>query len=269
VTDNCIPFLNVRLIKNNQDIDTTVYRKPTNNDIYLHWNSFTPKSWRIGTLKTLLLRAYKICSNSKYRQEELEHISKVFHEINGYPKRLIKDLIKKAEDGIFSEQIDQDKRATTSILNLPYKGIQGEKLIKSMLTTAKQISENIEIKTVYTGTKLETQFNVKDRTDFKHQHNIVYKANCPDQTCEAMYVGETARRIDSRIDEHAGKDNKSHIYKHSSDSGHPKFSSKDFKILATKPNLSCPKRKIAEALYIKRLKPNLNIQACSVPLKLF
>ena len=44
-SNNTLPFLDVLAIRKNKSIETTVYRKPTNNDIYLNWNSFSPKSW--------------------------------------------------------------------------------------------------------------------------------------------------------------------------------------------------------------------------------
>ena len=37
--DNKLPFLDFLLIKNTNKIDTTVYRKPTNTDVYLNWNT--------------------------------------------------------------------------------------------------------------------------------------------------------------------------------------------------------------------------------------
>ena len=44
--DNLLPFLDVLVIRKNNSIETTVYRQPTNKDIYLNWNSFSPKSWK-------------------------------------------------------------------------------------------------------------------------------------------------------------------------------------------------------------------------------
>ena len=37
-----VPFLDVLLITNANDINTTVYRKPTNTVIYLNWNLHAP-----------------------------------------------------------------------------------------------------------------------------------------------------------------------------------------------------------------------------------
>ena len=59
--NNMLPFLDVLLIRKNNSIDTTVYRNPTNSHVYLKWNSFSPKSWKRGTLKTIIKRAYIIC----------------------------------------------------------------------------------------------------------------------------------------------------------------------------------------------------------------
>ena len=39
----------------------------------------------MGTLQTLVRRAYDICSTNKNLQNELSHINKVFHEQNQYP----------------------------------------------------------------------------------------------------------------------------------------------------------------------------------------
>ena len=62
---NKIPFLDVLLIKNANSIDTAVYRKPTNTDIYLNWNSHTTTAWKRGTLTTTLSCAYIICSSER------------------------------------------------------------------------------------------------------------------------------------------------------------------------------------------------------------
>ena len=45
----------------------------------------------------------------------------------------------------------------------------------------------------YTGRKLNSCFNIKDPTKFKHQHDIVCLSNCPDPNCNGNYIGETAR----------------------------------------------------------------------------
>ena len=65
-----LPFLDLLLCRNGRELTTTVYRKKTNNDIYLNWNAFAPVSWKQQT----------------YLKEELNHVEKVFIEKNNYPK---------------------------------------------------------------------------------------------------------------------------------------------------------------------------------------
>ena len=78
--DSKISFLDVLVIRDsNNNINMTVYRKSTNNDIYLNWESFAPDKWKWGTLKTLTKRAY-VCSNQKLPQH-LNYIEKYFVSI--------------------------------------------------------------------------------------------------------------------------------------------------------------------------------------------
>ena len=79
-------------------IYTTVYWKATNNYVYLNWNAFVPISWKRGTLKTLIERAYLICSTDELRNRELEHIEKVFYENNSYPKYVIKQVLQQISE---------------------------------------------------------------------------------------------------------------------------------------------------------------------------
>ena len=83
--NNTLPFLDVLFIRNSEHIHTTVYRKETNNDLYLYWDVFAPISWKCGPIRTLVIRAYIIYSDNNYLQQELKHLKHVFHIQNGYP----------------------------------------------------------------------------------------------------------------------------------------------------------------------------------------
>lgn len=47
--DGKISFLDLLVVWNNQLLDTTIYIKKTNTNLYLNWNSFEPKT--LATLK--------------------------------------------------------------------------------------------------------------------------------------------------------------------------------------------------------------------------
>ena len=42
--------------------------------MYLHWNSIGTRTWKHGTLRAILIRAYKVCSTEKLLQNELKLI---------------------------------------------------------------------------------------------------------------------------------------------------------------------------------------------------
>ena len=83
--ENEISFLDILIICSGHKIETCVYKKSTNTDIYIHWDSCATSSWKLSTLKTLIMRAYAINSNDSYLKLELKYLQKVFHDRNGYP----------------------------------------------------------------------------------------------------------------------------------------------------------------------------------------
>ena len=93
--------------------------------------------------------------------------------------------------------------------------------------------------------------------------------DCKNKKCdEGDYIGETARRRITRTADHGGNDKNSEIYKHSSKTKHPRAKDEDFKILATNYG-NRKKRRLAEAMFIRDLKPALNKQKDSYKLVLF
>ena len=44
--ENKIAFLDILLICNKDLVNTTVYRKKTDTDIYINWQTFPPNNWK-------------------------------------------------------------------------------------------------------------------------------------------------------------------------------------------------------------------------------
>ena len=159
---------------------------------------------------------------------------------------------------------------TNHRLILPYKGTNGQKIIKLLNNYVKRLlPQNHTAQHVYISRKLGSAFDIKDQTKLVHKHDLTYLVKCPSNTCSETYLGETARRLNERIMEHAGKDNKSHMLKHALQSGHPSVSPNDFRILQKGYNNNKVKRKISEALLIRKYRPSLNIHENLLPLLLF
>ena len=102
-----LPFVDVLFIRNGTHLHTTVYRNDTRNDLYLHWDALAPVSWKRGTLRTLVNRAYLVCSNKELLRKELAYLKSVFLKKNGYTLSTIKQLMKEIEEKQKQKEISQ------------------------------------------------------------------------------------------------------------------------------------------------------------------
>ena len=153
---------------------------------------------------------------------------------------------------------------------LPYQGDKGSNLLKSMKRyVSKLVPEHTKLEITFTGKKLNSCFSIKDKTSFEHQHDLIYYVNCTEPSCRDIDPGETGRRIIERIKDHSGRDHSSHMVKHNIEISHTDVNAANFKIIDMNFSNNKRKRKIAESLWIKDLRPTLNVQEKSIPLKLF
>ena len=275
-----IPFLDV-LIKRNDEhqLKTTVYRKKTNNNVYMNWNSYSPRAWKIGTLKNLIRRATMICSDTEDLEEEIQHLETVFCQINEYPINVVKKVIEEersrqqqqSEESSTTESTTDEsanEEEKTIYINLPFAGPNGETLVRKMRQQIEGKSQNLKIRVTYTPTKLGSKFSVKDKTKTECLHNVTYHVSCGNKKCKSCYVGQTKCRIIKRTLQHNSKDNASHVLIHSKKTKHRRVSMKNVKILGRRYK-SDFRRRISESLFIKQLKPDLNKQNDAFKLKLY
>ena len=92
---------------------------------------------------------------------------------------------------------------------------------------------------------------MKDVTEFKHKHDIIYQGRCPNVGSNDHYLGETGHRISERILDHAGEDPNSDLFKHSIESENPVLDMKSYKIIGKGCKNNVTERQIAEAHLIK------------------
>ena len=136
---NTLPFLDALFIADGENLNTTVYRKDTHNDLYLHWNSFTPISYKRETLKSLISRGYMVCSNETLLEKEFKHLEHVFHKINGYIWWVIDQVNTSVQENInknkssehYPDTSEQSVQKMYSLI-LPYAGRKGNSIIKTM-----------------------------------------------------------------------------------------------------------------------------------------
>ena len=94
----------------------------------------------------------------------------------------------------------------------------------------KLLPNNTKIEVMFKSTKLSNCFNVKDKIDFEHNHDLIYHTKCPEPTCIDDFVGESACWITERIKDHNGRDHTSHVLKHSIEKSHKNVNTIGFKI---------------------------------------
>ena len=177
-----IAFLDVLIIRNNNTLKTTVYRKKTHNGDYLHWKYFAPPTWKRSTLRSIITRTYRICSTQKYLEAELIKIKHEFTQINGYPKWVFDKINEECKlSGNLNvttnnkSNISNGITNTTHMLVLPYKGERGQRIIKSVnKAVTKILPQNYVTQNVYKSKKLGSYFNIKDSTKLEHQHNLFH-----------------------------------------------------------------------------------------------
>ncbi len=98
-----------------------------------------------------------------------------------------------------------------------------------------------------------------------HINSVVYQVDCPEKSCQVMYIGEIACRLQERVKNHSGRDTKSNVFNHTVECNHPPVSTDDFVILAkSKRMTNFFIRKTIEAIYIKNKRPTLNAKEKSL-----
>ena len=117
-----LSFLDI-LIKNEENrFSTSVYRKKASIGLFTQFHSFTPLSYKIGLIKCLIHRAFKISSSYIISHNELEKI-KILLQKNMYPKSVIDNQIKTFLDKQFTVGSGTtSEKQTTLHYSLPYIG---------------------------------------------------------------------------------------------------------------------------------------------------
>ena len=163
-----------------------------------------------------------------------------------------------------TEQPNPQEQKVHSLL-LPSAGPKSTTIVKNLNKTLKNVlSSNVKTRITYTGQKLDSRFQIKDKRNEKPKHDFIYYTKLTEASCTEEYFGETGRRVIERVPDHAGKDKQSHLLKH-----HRRFDLSNMIINDSSFYGNKFKRKISEALYIKQYRPSLNSQEQSVELKPF
>ena len=256
-----LPFLDI-LISNNKNLQTSVFHKKTYTGLLLNYFRFFPDSYKYVLVKTLIDRMYKINSTWTSFDIDLKSLKQVLLK-NQYPLTMIDNVIKKylqnaANKTNTGSMPVEMPNIEIRYIKLPFIEMYSKVLQNKIEKLCKTFCKSAKVKLDFTSNKLRQTFSYKDSNPSVLSSKVVYKFFCA--SCNDSYVGQTHRHLTTRIDEHFGKDEKSHIYQHFMSSADClNACSRDcFSILDTARTKH--QLRIKERLFISWLKPTLNKQ---------
>ena len=259
-------FLDTRIIYNpDNTISTEVYR--SSSKLPVPWSSKVPNRYKRNAINSDLYRAKRISSNF---DNEVNRIKNKFSRA-GFPVKFTESVIRDFNDKNSAQPINNEdefiippwlfKESKRFILvELPYCKTN-EIVAKHFLRKIHQFTdESYDIAIKWHTRKIRSLFPLKDRNP--HPSCVIYKGTC---SCSACYVGETARNAETRWNEHNDPTKKSEPSCHLNKNVEHSFT---WEIISSAPK-HMRKRKILEAYYIAKIKPDLNDQVKSHTLNLF
>jgi len=86
--NNTLAFTDILITRKDDKLITKVYRKATHTNKYINWRSCNAKEILIGTMKTLIFRAHKLCDLPEDLQEELLFLKDTFIS-NDFPPKVV------------------------------------------------------------------------------------------------------------------------------------------------------------------------------------
>ena len=195
-----LPFLDTLVtIQPDNTFSTTVYRKPTHTDQYLHWDSNHHITAKQSVFNTLAHRPKIVSSTQDSLDKELQHIKDALHACQ-FPKWALNTWHHRFTHNNTQNQgnnsnnnSNQDNNHTNSntkrniTITVPYsKGIS-EKF--------KRLCKSKGVQVHFKGTNtLRTQLvNPKDKDPKTSKSGIIYHYQCPHINCPEAYIGESGR----------------------------------------------------------------------------
>ena len=226
----------------------------------MHWTSKVPKKIKRNIITNDLHRAKKISTNFSKEKDEVA----LKYENAGYPKRFVTSIVKdftEKENRPNPTKEERNEKVFVPI-KIPFCE-KNEKVAKHFLTKLKKFTgEDFTFTIIWQSKKVKTLFRVKD--PIKHKSNVIYKGTS-DTNPDISYIGETKQIVDARWNQHENPNHDSAPSKYLSDHTEDKFT---WEVLSGS-SANWFKRRIHEALFIRKFNPVLNRQVEHKKLHLF
>ena len=185
-----MPFLDILMYKNRNRLETSVYRKPTHSDRYLHFDSYHADSVKIGLVNTLVDRAFHICDR-KYRPAELRHILETLCN-NGYPRTWVTRKISQRLRWLKGGCLKKVSLENETSICIPYNKILSKRLQKRLFGKCNVYHQ-------YSTSIRNILRSDKTAVPMREKRGWIYQIIC---SCKERYIGETGGTLEERFLEH-------------------------------------------------------------------
>jgi hypothetical protein len=202
-----LPFLDLLLIREDNNIVFDVYRKPTDAPLCIPHDSHHPMSHKLAAFESALFRMWAIPLSTERRRRELDYIQKMA-VMNGYKKEVIVKLNRKHErrwhltkhtrlkpikEGTKRRAQDENGKMIPRSVVLPFSKLTSGRLENTLKKQGFNTCYNSR------GNLKELIGCVKKGRP-KRERSGIYLIRC--KKCKKLYYGQTKRRLESREGEH-------------------------------------------------------------------
>ena len=130
--DNKLPFLDMLINNDESDLQTLVLHKKANTGLLLNYFSFVPNCYKLGLIKTLVDRMYRIYNSWTGFDKDLKDLKNILQK-NQYPLKMIDHIVK----SYLNEKINcrNEKRKSENKIRyfkLPFSGLHSKLMQKKI-----------------------------------------------------------------------------------------------------------------------------------------
>ena len=206
--NNKLSFLDLLIERTVNGFKFDIFRKPTHKDAYIHYYSFHQNSIKKCTFSSMFLRALR-CVNPEYFDNEIQRIYNIGSNLC-YPLAYLDSCFESAKKPFYHPKLNVDRNFSNTLV-IPYH---------PNLESCKKLFSNLGINLIFSYKSNIKHILVKNSP--LNDNGCVYKIPC--SVCNKIYVGQTGRCLDKRINEHkynirTGNEN-SALFIHTRDNDH-------------------------------------------------
>ena len=183
--DGSIPFLDTIVMPQpHKSLITSLYRKPTHTDLYLHWDSHHHLSAKFSVTNTLKHRANTVCSNNHLLKEEVDHLNKALKRYK-YPTWALNRINIKQNKKKNKQRTSENNNTSSKKPYIVVSYIQGRS------ESCKNIFRKHGVEMYFRGgnTIRDLLVHPKDKDTILQKSGVTYNYKCGRVDCEEQYIG--------------------------------------------------------------------------------